>query len=442
MKKALLVLALIIGAVEITNAQESGEPPFGMSEIAAFSIFTDAIRNNDHDMALQFGLWMLEAQPREMEGVTTFRLDRQFERLIGVYTGMAEQESDPTEKRNHLEEAIAIFDLTFEVFDEDEIDLYQWFHRRGRFYQEHHSTLRVSIDKAFEWYEKAYELDPQQFAEDGGGYFAGILLSHYVSTGQRDKAMAMIDEIEEVASAELRQEIDEMRERLFESPEERIAFIESRIEAAEGEEREIMMLSLVDLYNEVGRTDDAVSTARDLYDTNPNFENTRRLTDIYLSEGNYRSAIPYLEELVDLSPTPDNKGAVLLELAEAQQQLGNLREARRFARRAMNEGDNRGQALMRISSIYVAAVVECSGGQALERDDRTVYWLVIDYLERAIEADPTLRSTAQQRIDTYKAAMPTSEDKFFRGWEVGDSFRINSSIGECYAWIDEETRVR
>lgn len=442
MKKGLLLAALMIGAVEFTNAQENGEPPFGMSEVAAFSVFTDAIRNNDHEMALQFGSWMLVAQPREMEGVITFRLDRQFERLIGVYTGMAEQESDPTEKRNLLEKAVAIFDLAFEIFEEDEIDLYRWHHQRARFYQEHHSALRVSIDKAFEGYEKAYELDAEQFTEGGGGYFAGILLSHYVSSGQRDKAMAMIDEIEEIASAELLQEIDEMRERLFDSPEERIAFIESRIEAAEGDDREIMMQSLVDLYNEVGRTDDAVSTARGLYEINPNFENTRRLADNYLSEGNYRSAIPYLEELVDLSPTPDVKGGVLIELGDAHQQINDLQAARRYTRRALSEGDNRGQALFQISIIYSAAVIQCTEGQALSREDRTVYWLVIDYLERAMQADGGLRTIAQQRIENFRAAMPTAEHKFFSGWETGDSFRINGDIGECYAWINEETTVK
>jgi hypothetical protein len=38
--------------------------------------------------------------------------------------------------------------------------------------------------------------------------------------------------------------------------------------------------------------------------------------------------------------------------------------------------------------------------------------------------------------------MPTSEDKFFKGWESGDSFRINGEVRECYAWIDEATTVK
>jgi tetratricopeptide (TPR) repeat protein len=442
MKKGMLILALIVSATTITEAQSGAEPPYGMSHIAAFSVFTDAVRNNDHEMALQYGLWMLEAQPRQISGVTTFRLDRQFERLIGVYEGIAEEESDPTVKRQNLEEADRIFDLTFEIFDEGEIDLYNWYQRRGRFYQAHHSTMRISIEKAFVWYEKAYEQNPRRFAEEGDGYFAGILLSHYVNSGERDKAMGMIEEVEGYAAAALREEIDRMRERLFESPEERIEFLESRLEGIEGEERVMMLMGLAELYEETGQRDKAVQTARELYDLNPDFNNTRRLADIYLSDGNHQSAIPYLEQLVELAASGEPKGRVLLELSETHQQSRNLQEARRYARQALSAGGVEGKAMMRISLIYAAAVSQCTGGRTLGRDDRTVYWLVLDYLDRALQADSTLRSDILRRKETYRGAMPTSEDKFFRGWETGDRFRIDGSIGECYAWINEETTVR
>ena len=437
-----MLLALIVASTSITYAQENTDPPMGLSPIAAYSIFSESIRHDDYEMAVRFGEWLLVAQPRQIEGISRFRLDQQFERIIRVYTAMAEAEDDPTEKRALLEEANSVFDLTFEIFDEDEIDLYAWKLRRGRFYQEHYAVLRVSLDEAFRWYEKAFEYNPEKFTEDGGGYFAGILLSHYVSSGLRDKAMAMIDEIEEIASPELQQEIDATREQLFDSPEERITFLESRLERVEDEEREVMMVGLVNLYGETGQGAKAAAMARELYDMNPGFENTRRLADIYLSEGNTEQAIRYLNELIELAAESEVKGGILLELAEAHQQREALPVARSYARRAMNEEGHRGQALMRIASIYASAVSQCTSGRALERDDRTVYWLIIDYLERAIEADPSIRGTAQNRINTYRSAMPSAEDKFFRGWEVGDSFRINSSIGECYAWIDEETRVR
>jgi tetratricopeptide (TPR) repeat protein len=440
MRTWLLIFALFLGLSSLTYAQ--ADPPHGLSEIAAYSIFTDAIRHNDHDMALQFGLWMLEAKPRKIEGVTTFRLDRQFERLIDVYITIAADEADPTEKTKELQKADDIFELTFETFTEEEIDLFHWFHQRGRFYQEYHNHLAATLQDAFNWYEKSYSEDPERFVESGDGFFVRLLISNFINRGEREKAMAMIDEIEELASPELQNELDQYREQLFDSAEERIAFFESRIVNTEGEDREMMMAGLFELYDDTGQSDKAVDMARQLYELNPDFENTRRIADIYISGGDNQSALPYLEELLELSPAESTTGKILLELAEAHQQLKNFQTARDFARRASNVSAVRGEALVRISSIYASVVSECTSGRALEFNDRAVYWLVIDYLERAMAEDASLRSLAQRRIETYRAAAPSTENIFFSDWDRGDTFSINGSIGECYAWINETTTVR
>lgn len=435
-----LFLTVAIGMPFISYGQDA-EPPYGRSHLEAYSIFTDAIKNDDHEMALMYGLWMLEAKPREMPEVNSFRLDRQFERLIDVYTSMAADEADPTKKSGYLGEADNIFDLAFETFEDGEIDIYRWYQKRGRFYQEHHNYLDAELSDAFEWYENAYRMDPETFVTSSDGYFIRILLSHLLNNGDRDKAMSMIDEAEEMADAGLQEELDEFREQLFESPEERIAFIESRLDDSEGEERQAMLQSLVNLYDETGQRDKAVETARKLYQINPDFKNTRRIADIHITEGEYEASIPYLEELLDLSSGEEQSAAILLELSETYRQLGDLQTAREHARRAVSLG-NRGEGNLSISAIYASAISRCTGGQALERDDRTVYWLVLDYLEKALEADSALRSTVDRRVQTYREAMPSVQDKFFREWEEGDSFRIDESVRECYAWIDEQTRVR
>lgn len=440
MKTWLLTIALFTGLSSLCLAQ--ADPPRGMSHIAAYSVFTDAIRNNDHDMALQFGLWMLEAKIREIEGVNTFSLERQFERLINVYTAIAAKEADPAEKAKNLEKADEIFDLAFETFTDDEIDLYHWYQLRARFYQEHHENLAATLQNAFNWYEKAYNEDPERFTESGDGYFVRILISNYINTGERGKAMTMIDEIENIASPELQHEISRFREQLFDSPEERIAFLESRINSVEGEEKEQMMADLFELYEDTGQRDKSVDMARQLYEQNPDFVNTRRVADIYISDGEYQTASRYLEELLELSPADATTGEILLELAETHQQLENLETARDYARRATHVSAVRGEALVRISSIYASAVSQCASGRILDFNDRAVYWLVIDYLERNNEENTSPGSLAARRIETYRAAMPTTEHIFFSDWDRGDSFNIDGSIGECYTWINETTTVR
>ncbi|MEX2573290.1 MAG: hypothetical protein WD317_03295, partial [Balneolaceae bacterium] len=163
---------------------------------------------------------------------------------------------------------------------------------------------------------------------------------------------------------------------------------------------------------------------------------------IALKNAEYEEALDYLTEAVELSPNDSQRKQLLVEISETYQNIDRIQSAREYARRAINLDENYGQAYLRMASVYASAISECTSGRSIERNDRTVYWLVLDYLERAIEADPSVRSRANQRIESYRPVMPTSEDKFFSGWEAGESFTIDSSVGECYGWINETTTVR
>lgn len=413
-----------------------------MEELQAYSVFVDAYRSDDYQMAMTFGEWMIEAKPRELKGYGGFELLRQFDRMIKVYKGAADNESDPTEKANYLKKAEEVFEEAFETFSEDEMDYFEWNLKMGRFYHENNSVLNLRSADIAAQYEKAYELDPKRFTESSDGYYADFLLNSYASQGERDKAFAMIDEIEDYAPANLQNRISEVRESLFNSPEERIEFYESQLAEAGDSEKEQLYMDLIDLYEETGRSEKATKTAQNLYELNPSYVNSRKVASIYLNEGKYERAIEFLNESLKKADNEADKKEITLELAETHQQLDQLREARKFARRAISIDEDYGEAYMRVASIYAASVSQCTGGEALDRDDRTVYWLVVDYLNKAKEADPSLASNVNNRADSYRSAMPTSEDKFFRGWEEGDRFTIDETVGECYAWIDETTTIK
>ncbi|MEX0647021.1 MAG: hypothetical protein WD139_04520 [Balneolaceae bacterium] len=440
MKRLIIFICFLGGFSSLIFAQSA--PPYDMSHREAYAVFSDAVRNGDHEMALKFGKWMLEAKPRELEGHQSFSLDRQFDRLIRVYTEMAEDARDPSEKTAHLQKALDIFDLTFETFTKDEIDYFQWNYRKGRFYQDHRRNLNDGMQKALEYYEIIFEMDPERFTKMADGYFAQILMTNYASNGQKDKAFAMIEEVEDYAPELLRIVIHETREKLFDSPEERIVFLESQLKDAEGGEEEALLIQLSELYEETGQREKSAETAEKLYDLNPDYENTRKVTDIYLSRGDYRTALGFLQEMLSKTPSEKEQKETTLEIAETYQLLGNLRSAREYARLAIQMDRDWGDSYIRMAAIYASAINYCTEGRILGRDDRTVYWLVLDYLEKAKESDPSLQSVANRRIQSFTPVLPSSEDKFFRGWEDGDNLQIDSSVGECYAWIDETVTVR
>lgn len=438
MKKYIFAIVFIFTLS--SQAFSQSEPPYGMSEIQAYSIFYENYRTGNYDMARQFGRWMLENKPRSIEGNNSFSLPRQYERMIKVYTELSDQESDPSLSSAYIDTALTVFNDAFETFTEDEIDYFEWYLDRGRFYQEHQGTIRNGLDKAYEDYEKAYELNAEKLVQSADGYYIQILLKKYVSDEEKEAALEMIEEVEPMASSALAETINEVRNDLFSDPEERIGFLESRLENNPDDIQ--LMSELAELYENTGQRQQAIQYAEKIYETEKTFENARRLADYAKADGQNQKSIQYLNEAFEISDDTDAKKNIALEIAEIQQNEGNLSEARSFARQAINLDQNWGQPYIRIASIYAAAISQCTSGRQIERDDRTVYWLVLDYLDRARSVDSSTSSTVSNRYQTYEPVMPTAEHKFFQGWETGDEFKIGSNIGECYSWIDETTTVR
>lgn len=433
----LLALFLMPGLAEAQS-----EPPNGMNELEAYSVFTDAVKNNDYQMAINFGGWMMEATPRELEGHPGFDLERQFDRMVDVYDGAAENEQDPAIKSDYLNKAADVFNKFGDTFSAEEIDVYSWELKEGRFYHEHRSNMEKTMDDAIQHYMNAYEVDPERFTKEADGYYAEVVLRDLSNSGNRDRAFQVMDTMMAYASESLESAINETRESLFESPEERIEFYESQLAEAEGSDREEILVNLRDFYKETENIQKSEETALELYELNPNLENTRSVAEIYLSDGDFSQAIDYLLEAEELAESDDVRHELMLEIAEAYQQMEEYEHAREYARSAINLDENSGDAYLRMASIYANTIRSCVDGSKLEREDRAVYWLVLDYLEQAENMDPSVASTAQSQADSYTEAMPSDEHKFFNEWTAGNDFEIDGTLKSCYGWINETTTVR
>lgn len=442
MKFTITLFSILFIASTSIYGQQEPEPPRGMSELEAYSIYYDAYRSDDYQLALEYGEWMIEAKPREIEGYDGFSLENQFSRMITVYAEVAEMESDPSIKEEYLVEAQGVFNDVYETFSESDIDYFEWKMKEGRFYQENRSNLDISMEEIIKTYTTAYEMDVERFVNEGDGYFAQVLLTQLAENGDKDKAFELIDTVEPLASAELQTFVDEIRQSLFENPEERIAFIEERIESAEPQEKEQMYSDLVSLYKETGEEEKLAETALSLYELNNNFENTKAVADTYMSSGEYQQATQFLTEAETMATSDEDKKEVLLNLSEAYLRTDQFEQARNSAQKVIQMDRESGQAYMKMASIYAGSISNCVDGGTLDREDRTVYWLVLDYLEDARQVAPSMANGISNQLATYEEAMPSTEDKFFKDWEVGQSFEIDGQLKECYSWVNETTEVR
>lgn len=438
MKKYIVAIALLFTLSSQAFAQS--EPPYGMSEIQAYSIFYENYRTGSYDMARQFGRWMIENKPRTIEGANRFSLPRQFERMITVYAELSKETTDPSARSAYIDTALTIYADAFETFTEEEIDYYEWHLNRGRFYQEYQDNIDNGLNKAYEEYEKAFELNPEQLVQASDGYYIQILLSNYVNDEERDKALAMIETVEPMASPALMENINKVRNELFSDPAERVGFLESRLE--ENPEDTEIMSELIELYEETDQRENAIELAQQLYEMEQTYESARHLADFANEDGRNQDAIRYLNEAIELTDDTEVQKNLRLEMAEIYQNEGNLQAAREAARQASNLDSNWGQPYIEIANIYATAIRNCTSGRQMDRNDRPVYWLVLDYADRARSVDSSMSSAVSRMYNTYEPVMPTAEDKFFQGWEEGDSFEIDSSLRECYGWINETTTVR
>jgi hypothetical protein len=119
--------------------------------------------------------------------------------------------------------------------------------------------------------------------------------------------------------------------------------------------------------------------------------------------------------------------------------MNNPQRAREYFRKAINQDSGFGRAYIAIGDLYAQAVSDC-GGSKMTRNDRAVYWLVVDMYQRAKQADSSVASTANSKISTYRQYFPTAEDIFYKDeWIEGESLRIDFG---CYSWINQTTTVR
>lgn len=440
--KKLWILVFIFGWLGVSVAQaQKTEPPYSLDRLSAYSIFLENYRSENYEMALDYGRWILFAKPEKIEGYSQFDLQRNLDRLITVYSEMANQKEDPTIRSAYLDSALMVYDIAFKTFKgKDGFDEFDWKMQKGRFYQENSDHLDDAMSKARKIYMDLYEKDPKRFTKRGEGYYMQVVLQELISAEKKDRALAMIQKTEKYASEKLKSYYDEVRGQLFESSEQRIKFLKSQIE--EKPKSAELLDKLLQIYEEEEKYSEAKDIAERLYNLESSYENAKRLAEIAMNNANYKKAIKYLKEAADKTDDKSKLKRIAIDVADSYLNDGKLKSAREWARKANSYDEEWGEPYLMISSIYARAVSGCTSNREMDRNDKVVYWLVLDYLDKAKNVDERTTNVVEQRYESYEPVTPTQEEKFFKNWETGDEIEVDSNLHDCYDWINETTTVR
>ena len=75
----------------------------------------------------------------------------------------------------------------------------------------------------------------------------------------------------------------------------------------------------------------------------------------------------------------------------------------------------------------------CSGSTPVEK--LAVFWVAVDMFSKAKRVDPSIADKANENIGIYSKYFPSSEEIFFQGLKVGDSYQVG-------CWINASTTIR
>ena len=423
------LLLIALTTPRLAAAQDN--PPDSTEVVRHFSLYLEHFKNGNYTDALPDLRWSLKNAP-----ASPYNDDRNFKRGVILYDSLAARADDPATRRAHLDAALALHDDAVATLPGlgAEIDVFKWTLGKGRFIQTHPDDFADRMDEAIDAYRAAYDLDLLRLDP----YYIDLIVRDDLSREDYSAALARLDDI-------LRKRGDDPGiQGLVETQVQRVpldeqaAFWQQRL--ADDPTNHAIKERLLGILLDLEWREEAIALAEELLKTEPTPDLLILLADFYLHDGDYARALELYALLLEM-PDYDPTAEVYYNMGFAEHQLDNLPPARAHYRKAIALDPAFGLAYLAIGDLYATAVSVCSGN-SIGRDDQAVYWLVIDWYEKAKQAAPSnamVVNEANAKISAYRRYFPNNEDRFYRGWEIGQSFSINYG---CYSWIGETTTVK
>lgn len=161
----------------------------------------------------------------------------------------------------------------------------------------------------------------------------------------------------------------------------------------------------------------------------PNASTAYYLGILKEKEGNWKEAVGYFNQAVDLETDSFDKAKRLSSLASKYRKKGSYGQARSYYRKALAKNPSLGSAHLAIAQMYAKSAKNCGKDNFSKR---AVYWLAIQEARKAGRVDPSLKGVANT-IANYKAKIPTRSEIFSTG-RAGEVIKIG-------CWINRSVTV-
>ncbi len=169
-----------------------------------------------------------------------------------------------------------------------------------------------------------------------------------------------------------------------------------------------------------------------LHRIEPSASSAFGLSRMYMKTGDTNRAIEFLTEAISLEEDADSKAKYHNTLGLIYMSQKKYSQTRAEAKKAIALKSDWGAPYILIGKAYAASA---SGYGSTEFEHKTVYWAAVDQFKKAKSVDAESLAEANENITLYSQYFPNTEEIFFQGLKVGDSFKIGG-------WINTSTSVR
>jgi len=170
-----------------------------------------------------------------------------------------------------------------------------------------------------------------------------------------------------------------------------------------------------------------------LYEIDPSAEAAFNMARLFVKRDEVEKAKEYYQNAIAAETDKELLGKYYYELGLftfAKEHA--FVKARDYARKALDNDPTSGRTLILLGDIYA------QGAKTYGADDfehATVYWLAVDYYQKAKRIDPDVTANANEKINTYRIYFPDKETLFFQNIQNGQTYKLGG-------WINETTTVR
>ena len=159
-----------------------------------------------------------------------------------------------------------------------------------------------------------------------------------------------------------------------------------------------------------------------MYTLEPSYNSAYFLYKLYSSRGDVDNAVNYMEEAIAAEESDaETDASYNFELAAFCYKNGRKAKAIECANKSIELSDTfDGKAYMLMGTLWGGLV--CPGN---EIETRAKYWVAVDYMNKAKNADPTLAEDANNHIRQYSAYYPQTAEAFMYDVTDGQAYTVS-----------------